>query len=80
MKRKLSAIIYGIGWIFILIPIFMYWLIHGNYDRYLWIINGPFPLSHLGSAPFQVIVYGGIFFTGVLLIVTAFILRKRHLN
>ena len=66
------------GIIFILSPILLYWLIHGSYDRYLWIINGPFPFSHLGSAPFQILVYMGLVAVGISLIVTSFILQKRQ--
>jgi len=68
------------GVIFLLSPILLYWLVHGSYDRYLWIINGPFPFSHLGSAPFQILVYMGLVAVGILLILISFILGRRQSN
>jgi hypothetical protein len=46
-------------------PFFLYWLIHGDYDRYIWLINGPPPFDEFGSGPFQLLMYLGFFSTGV---------------
>ena len=27
-------------------PAILYWFIHGNYERYIWILDAPFPFSH----------------------------------
>lgn len=43
----------SIGSLFILSPFILYWFIHGNYHRYMWLISGPFPFSQLGSGPVQ---------------------------
>lgn len=67
----------GLGILFIFSPLVLYWWIHGDYNRYLWIISGPFPYSHLGSGPFQLALFGGLVLVGILLFVIAFILRKR---
>ncbi|HBH46585.1 MAG: hypothetical protein A2445_02160 [Candidatus Jacksonbacteria bacterium RIFOXYC2_FULL_44_29] len=86
MKKRLAKILFntvllvlfGIGILFIFCPFLLYWWIHADYYRYLWIIDGPFPYSHLGSAPFQLVLYGGLFLTGILIFIIAFILRKRR--
>jgi len=66
----------GIGIVFIFSPIILYWWIHGDYDRYLWIISGPFPYSHFGSGPFQLALCVGLFFIGILFIAIAYKVRK----
>ncbi len=66
-----------IGVIFVLSPIFLYWFIHGNYERYIWIINNPFPLSHLGSAPFQVFLSVGLIVTGIIFIILPLIISQK---
>lgn len=46
-----------IGLLFLLGPFILYWLIHGDYDRYMQIISGPFPFKYLGSGPLQLWLY-----------------------
>ena len=53
------------GILFLLSPLFLHWFLHGSYERYLWIINGPYPLSHMGSALVQLLMYGGFILVGV---------------
>ncbi len=65
-----------IGSLFILSPFCLYWFIHGNYDRYLWIINGPFPFSHFGSLPVQIILYVGLPIFGIFIILASFLIKK----
>lgn len=36
--------------------IFYYWL-HGDFARYLWIINQPWPLSDLGGSSIQLLIH-----------------------
>lgn len=60
-----TSLFLGFSFIFFVSPIFLYWFIHGNYDRYVWIINGPYPFSHFGGGPYQLwmglgLVVGGI--------------------
>jgi len=74
------SILSGIGTMFIFSPILLYWWIHGDYNRYLWIISGPFPYSHFGGGPFQLVLYGGLFLAGVLFFAVTFILRKKYLK
>ncbi len=56
-------------------PIFMYWFIHGDYERYIWIINGPFPFKSFGGGPFQMLMYISLFITGAV-----FIFLSLHFN
>jgi hypothetical protein len=49
--------------------IFYYWL-HGDFERYLWIINQPWPLSHLGGSSVQLLIYIAFTFTALILLAT----------
>jgi len=73
---RIPCVLFGMGIMFIVSPLFLYWWIHGDYDRYLWIIKGPYPYSNFGSALYQLFLYGGLFFAGIMLIIIAFVLRK----
>ncbi|OAB47167.1 hypothetical protein PBAT_07770 [Paenibacillus antarcticus] len=59
-KQYLSSLFLGISFILFVCPIFVYWFVHGNDDRYIWIISGPFPFSHMGSGPVQVWMFVGL--------------------
>lgn len=69
MKKKeihdfLGSILLGAGIIFMLSPFFLGWWIHGDYERYLWIINGPEPYSNFGGGPYQLIMCLGLEYVG----------------
>jgi hypothetical protein len=66
----------GLGTIFLVSPFLLWWWIHGSYERYVWIISGPYPYDNLGGGPFQVMVYSGLFATGFVLTSLALILRS----
>jgi len=59
-------------------PVILYWFIHGDPDRYLWIISGPAPFSSFGSGPFQLYLYAGLVITGSLLITTVLVAKRRR--
>lgn len=61
LKSCLSDLLLGLSFLFILSPAILYWFIHGSYERYIWLINGPYPFSHLGGGPFQIFLYAGLF-------------------
>jgi hypothetical protein len=63
-----SSLCLGLSFILFVSPIFLYWFIHGDYDRYIWIINGPFPFSHLGGGPFQLWTFIGLLFLGLIFV------------
>jgi hypothetical protein len=76
-KKHIIDVLIGLGLVLIISPIVLYWFIHGNYERYIRIINGPFPFNSLGGGPFQIFVYSGLFIIGIVFIFIGFILRKK---
>ncbi len=76
-RNSLSLILSVIGAIFVISPFALYWFIHDSYDRYVWIINGPFPFSNFGSGPFQMGMYSAFFFVGALLLIAVFGIWKQ---
>lgn len=67
----------GAGIVLVLSPLAIYWFIHGDAERYLWIISGPAPFNSLGSGPFQLVVYAGLIIAGGLLIATGLVAKRR---
>ena len=51
------------------------WWIHGSQERYVWIISGPDPYSMFGSGPFQLFVYLGLAFLGLVTVLVAAFFR-----
>ncbi len=64
-----------LGGCFLISPLLLYRFIHSDYDRYIWVINGPYLFSHLGSDPFQILA--GVLFLSitVLFLVTGLLFR-----
>lgn len=73
----LASLLLGVGILGLASPIALYWWIHGDYNRYIWIIHGPFPYSAMGSGPFQLWMSATLFLSGAVLL-TAGLLLKRH--
>lgn len=80
LKIILSNLLLLIGIEICLSPFILYWFMHGDYDRYIWIINGPFPFSSFGGGPFQLFMYGGLLITGLVLITVSLIVKRKILN
>ena len=61
-------------------PFQLWWWIHVSYERYFWIISGPYPYDDPGDGPFQVAVYSRLVATGFVLTSLAPVLRSpmRH--
>jgi hypothetical protein len=76
---KFASPLLGAGLLLVASPIVISWFIHGDTERYLWIINGPVPFSSLGSGPIQLYLYAGLVAFGCILIVTALVARRRSL-
>lgn len=76
----ITSTLLGLGIIFLASPLFLYWFVHGDYDRYIWIINGPYPFSHFGGGPFQAAMGLSLLFVGMVLIVATILLRKKLLR
>ena len=72
--RKATLIL---GCLFILSPLLLYWFIHGDYDRYMWIINGPYPFSDFGSGPVQIWMDFVLVLIGVVLVGWSVVRREK---
>lgn len=68
-------VIRGIAFIFIISPFIINWFIHGDYDRYRWILSGPYPFSSFGGGPFQLRMYVISIFVGILLFAFSTLLK-----
>jgi hypothetical protein len=73
----LSSLLLGWGVLLLLAPVPLYWFIHGDSQRYLWIINGPFPFSSFGGGPFQLFTYVGLAVLGGAVITAAVLMRRK---
>lgn len=61
ISKFLSDLFLGLGFILAVRPLILYWFIHGSYERYIWIKNGPYPFSNFGGGPFQLFLYMSLF-------------------
>ena len=77
LKSFVSDLLLGLGFIFIISPAILYWFIYGNYERYIWILNGPYPFSHFGGGPFQLFIFALLFIVGIGLTGISRTLKKR---
>lgn len=75
LKLIISNLLFLLGIEIFISPIILYWFIHGDYERYTWIINGPFPFSSFGGGPFQLLMYGGLCISGIVLITVSLIVK-----
>jgi len=79
LKMFISDLLLGLGFVFVISPAILYWFIHGNYDKYIWIINGPYLFSKFGGGPFQMFVSVGLFIIGICLIgISRILMNKRY--
>jgi len=74
---KVASLLLGTGLLLVVSPVIIYWFIHGDAERYLWIINGPAPFDSLGSGPFQLYLYAGLVISGGILIGTVLVAKRR---
>ena len=70
-----SSLMLGLGVMLLASPFLLWWWIHGSYERYVWIISGPYPYDNLGGGPFQLTLYFGLFTAGSVLTSIALIPR-----
>ncbi|MBK5252725.1 MAG: hypothetical protein JJE29_08865 [Peptostreptococcaceae bacterium] len=80
--RKITILIgdlmRGLGAVLIASPLALYWFIHGDYDRYIWIINGPAPFDSFGSGPFQLWMFIGLIVCGFFFMALSGRLKKEE--
>ncbi len=79
MKRatflNFFSLLLGLGFVFLASPFLLWWWIHGDYERYVWIISGPRPYDNFGGGPFQLVMYTTLFLTGLSFTVVALAVR-----
>jgi hypothetical protein len=76
-KLNLSKILLFIAIGISFSPIILYTFIHGDYERYIWIIKGPFPFNSFGGGLFQLLMYVSLFIIGVILIIISLIIKRK---
>lgn len=72
---SIASLLFGFGVLGVASPFLLWWFIHGDYDRYIWIIHGPSPFSSFGSGPFQGGMYIGLLLCGGILIALSLLLK-----
>jgi hypothetical protein len=72
----ITDMIRGVGSIMLASPFFLYWFIHGNDERYRWIISGPYPFNAFGGGPFQFWIFSLGLVGGALLICLSTVIKK----
>ncbi len=76
--RFIISLLRGGGIIALAAPIGGWWFIYGSYNRYVWVISGPFPLSVLGSWSWQALFAGASIVAGGGMLVAAWLLQRRQ--
>ncbi|MCH4886689.1 hypothetical protein EZV73_03875 [Acidaminobacter sp. JC074] len=71
IKEYIVDLFIGFGFILLISPAFLYWFIHGSYDRYVWLLSGPDPFNKLGGGPYQLFLFMGLFSSGVIISILA---------
>lgn len=77
-RGKLAPFLIIAGFLLVLSPLALYWFIHGDSDRYVWIISGPAPFSSFGSGPFQLFMYVCLVVLGLVLTTAGIITHLRQ--
>jgi hypothetical protein len=72
----LSALLLGSGVLILLFVPTLYWFIHGDSERYLWVIRGPSPFNQFGSGPYQLWPGISLLVAGSGMIVSGLAVRK----
>ena len=84
MKRLyldlLSSLVLGLGFVFLASPFLLLWWIHGDCERYVWIISCHYPYDNFGGGPFQLFMYLSLFLIGLSLTAFAVALRVAMLR
>lgn len=73
-QRFASGFLAGIGALVMLMLPAFFWFVHGSFERYLWVINGPDPFQYFGSGPFQLAVGSLIMIVSGVCFMAAFLL------
>lgn len=71
-----TSLLSGLGILFLISPVFLMWFIHGSYERYLWIIQAPYPFNAFGGGPFQIALIFGLIVIGIVCFVLRWVLLR----
>ncbi|MFZ5987379.1 MAG: hypothetical protein ACOYWZ_09700 [Bacillota bacterium] len=74
--KNLSRILFCLGIFLLFSPLLLYWSIHGDSERYIWLISRSFPFDRLGSAPFQLLVGTTLLLAGLIVIAASRFIKK----
>ena len=72
-RIRITAILFRLGLFFVVGPLLLYLAIILKGDI---ILKWPFPFSHLGGAPFQLLADGILISIGLIFIVASLVLKK----
>jgi hypothetical protein len=72
-----SAVTLGLGVSCLPAPILLLWFIHGDNERYEWLISGPPPFDQFGSGPVQLALVLGFWILAFGLLTIGVALRRR---
>jgi hypothetical protein len=75
VRELVASGLLGWGVLMLPAPLLLYWFIHGDYDRYVWIINGPYPFDSMGSGPFQAAMGLALLWSGAFFVLAGLLLK-----
>lgn len=75
LLELLTSALLGLGLVLMASTVLLWWWIAGDYQRYVWIINGPPPYDQFGDGPFQLVMYTSLFLIVIVITAAALMLR-----
>lgn len=77
--KTVSIVLQSFGVTLLFSPLFYVWFIHGNYERYIWIINGPKPFNRLGGGPNQFwLLFSSLLLGGAMIFLSYLLKRNKN--
>lgn len=75
-----TSALLGLGLVLLAAPAVFLWLIHGDGERYRWLISGPPPFDQWGSGPYQLFTCLWLVLASATCVGTATVLRRSALR
>jgi len=75
-----TSALLGLGLVLLAAPAMFLWLLHGDGERYRWLISGPRPFDQWGSGPYQLFTCFSLVFASATCLGTATALRRSALR
>lgn len=76
MRELVASCLLGWGVLLLPAPLFLYWFIHGDSERYVWIINGPYPFDSMGGGPTQAAMGVALLWSGAFFVLAGVLLKR----